>query len=166
MSLSASEILRILFVAFCLCLSSISDAHFAESKGVLFKKLQQVRVDQVVEIPYNPSLVGALAGQMKFYNISEMQGTTAPKATRLRDEFYHDESAHVDALNYHTGKGRCDYKQAFKVNETLVCYVSANEPHIRRAGAQCETWGYGKKVSHCFVFAHSVEDIVLALSGN
>ncbi len=141
-----------------------------KSRTELFQQLSDAGIDQVIELPYNPSLIGAIAGQVKIHNILEMQDhpSELPRPSGLMDQYlssheYYSDRETIPALTYRTGNGLCSYKEAIKLNDVLVCYVGAvpRSIHIAR-GPACTT--AASRLSHCYVFAHSIDDVVRAIS--
>ncbi len=164
--------IKIGFVALSLCAGSISRAHHENlrNKTQLFQRLSDAGIDQIIELPYNPSLIGAMAGQVRVHNIVEMQDhpNRLPEPTGLVQEYnasneYYTQRQVLPQLSYRTGDGECQYKEAVKVNDILVCYKSAMHRHIRiNTGPRCTT--VESRLSYCVVFAHNVDDVVRAIS--
>ncbi len=164
--------LKIAFVALSLCAGSISRAHHENlrNKTQLYQRLSDAGIDKIIELPYNPSLIGAMAGQVRVHNILRMQDVPnrLPEPTGLLQEYHSSNSSYprrqvLPQLSYRTGNGECQYKEAIKVNDILVCYKSAMERHIRiNTGPRCTT--VESRLSYCVVFAHNVDDVVRAIS--
>ena len=156
--------------------ASLASAQIQESRGELFQKLADVGIDQVIELPYNRSMISKFGRQVRLHNIANMTHGQLPEPTNLREEF---ESSHESpmqreikqALSYKVGKGRCDFMEAVKVSETLVCYKRAEATPMLGRSRTYMTIVSGcmtamSQLSSCFVFAHNVDDVVTALSSS
>ena len=145
-----------------------------QTKSGLFKKLSDVRIDQIVELPYNISLISNIGKQVQVHNISEMQtnSNVLPEPRSLSDEFkssfeYYNQREVLKTLSYKVGKGVCNYMEAVKVSDILVCFRKASENSsflapISKSGPRCVTTT--SRLSHCYIFAHRVDDVVKAIS--
>ncbi|NQZ20059.1 MAG: hypothetical protein HRT44_12505 [Bdellovibrionales bacterium] len=145
------------------------------TKTQLFQKLSDVNIDQVIEIPYNSSLLANLYSQVQVHNIAEMQDSPnrLPESRSILEEYndsyeYHADREVVSELTYKRGQSRCSYYEAVKVSDTLVCYKPARSNSSALAGnlpgPACTT--VLQRLSHCFIFAHNVDDVIQAITGN
>jgi hypothetical protein len=163
-------------ISFVLFFCSTSYAASADkqmqTKTQLFKKLSDVNIDQVVELPYNFSLVSKIGKQVQVHNISKMQSGVLPEPTSLVEEFnssfeYYNQREVLKSFSYRVGKGSCAYMEAIKVSEVLVCYRRAQEntsvlAPISRSGPKCVTTM--SRLTHCYIFAHQIDDVLKAIS--
>ena len=113
--------------------------------------------------------------QVKVHDIEEMQDRPGvlPEPTNLLEEFNSSFESYGDrrvlpALSYKMGRGECNYMEAVKVSEVLVCFRRAHENASLLApvnrygnGEACTT--AAAPLSHCYIFAHQVDDVVAAL---
>ncbi len=142
----------------------------------LFKKLSDAGIDKIVELPYNKSLVANIGKQVKVHNIVEMQDSPMrrPEPKSLLEEFqdsfeYYNEREVLPSLTYKVGDGNCAYMEAIKVNDVLVCYRRASENFsmlapVHKYGPRCTT--ASSSLSHCYIFAHNVDEVVRAIASN
>lgn len=142
----------------------------------LFSKLSDAGIDQVVELPYNKSLISQIGKQVKVHNIVEMQNghLRRPEPQSLLEGFnasfeYHNQREVLPKLTYKVGKNSCAYMEAIKVSSILVCYRKARENSsmlapVSRSGPRCTT--AMAPLSHCYIFAHRVDEVIKALSSN
>ena len=80
---------NISLIGLVLLFTSTSYASVTEmrTKAQLFKRLSDVNIDQIVELPYNFSLVSKIGKQVKVHNISQMHTGLLPEPTSLLEEF-------------------------------------------------------------------------------
>lgn len=146
----------------------------SQTKVNLFSKLSEAGINQIVELPYNESLISKLGDKVKVHNIVDMQNDpqTLPEPTSLRNEFqasfkYYTERKVIPSLTYKVGEDSCAYMEAVKVSDILVCYRKARSNFsalapVHLIGPQCTT--VMAELSHCYIFAHQVDDVVRAIS--
>jgi hypothetical protein len=142
----------------------------------LFKKLSDAGIDQIVELPYNRSLIANIGDQVQVHNISEMQDTPMqkPQPKSLSEVFrnsfeYNNQREVLPSLTYKVGSGKCAYMEAVKVSDVLVCYRRARVNSsvlapISNRGPKCTT--AMTQLSHCYIFAHKVDEVVRAMESN
>lgn len=165
------------FFIFLFLLSStpVMASDIYRDKTELFQKLSNAGIDQVVELPYNKSLLANIGRQVKIHNIDKMQYKPdhLPKPKSLKEEFnqafeYEADRNVIPSLTYRIGEGDCEYMEAVKISETLVCYRKAHQNSSMLAPVQnynqsrCTT--QLTDLSHCYIFAHSVDDVIRAIS--
>jgi len=163
-----------LFAALSLGFFSFNAYGAYPSQAGLFAKLNKAGIGQVVELPYNTSLVSTMSQQVKVYDIHRMdhystelpEGKSLGKSFSEASEFY-DNKAVLPKLSYRLGKGECNYMEASQVRGILVCYKRAYKNNsvlapVSQYGPKCLT--VRSAVSHCFIFAHRVDEVLRALS--
>lgn len=141
-------------------------------QGELFQKLSDAGIDKVVELPYNTSIVALLNKQVRVHNIADMENNELPQSSSLLEEFHTSNSQYqgqqvLPELSYAVGEGACEYMEAVKVNETLVCYRRAHLGSVLATSptSRVKTCGtHRAKLAHCYIFAHHVDDVIAALS--
>jgi|GEM_PF-6881287 len=161
-------------VVFFLSFTAFAAQGAYPNKTHLFSKLNQAGIDQVVELPYNKSLISNIGKQVKVYNIHEMESLAPhiPEAKDLGESFADAEEEHLQRnvlvkLTYKVGTGECEFMEAYKVSDVLVCYRKAyiNDSFlapISGRGPRCVTTT--SRLSHCYIFAHRVDEVLRALS--
>ena len=147
-----------------------------DTRAELFKKLSDIHVDQVVEIPYNRSLISQLSAQVKIYSLELANEHYVPEPLSLLDmynestpERYGDRDL-IPQLFYKVSDKPCGYYEAVRVSNTLVCYKRAYENSSMLALIQAfsdqRCTSTRSQLSHCYIFAHRVDDVVRAIEEN